>query len=354
MIVDDEYMIHLSLNKLIQLMDDKFTIISEAEDGMEAYQLLLNSPPDIVITDIHMPEMDGLEFIQKTKRIYPYIKFIIISGYNDFEYAQKAIRFGVSDFLLKPIEPDQFIKTMKKIYHELKGTEQSIEKHNSWILSLESYQQELVSHIWSVDKEKTLACIDCILTHFEKENINQPLSHFLENLLLYVNQELLKRNVTLSDEIFLHTEWSTAFDKNRLRIHSIIELIIQEVRGFRNLGSRQNILRAAQYMKENFSEENLSLQKVATHIGVSEAYFSRTFKEEMNISFIKYLITLRLEKAKELLLETDIKTIDIAFNVGFSDYPHFSKTFKKYYGVTPSELRKQLKAGNAKVVLDPQ
>ncbi|MBB2480146.1 response regulator [Bacillus sp. APMAM] len=339
MLVDDEYMIHLSLKKLILSMENKFLAVGSAEDGNEALQLLDSVSPHIVITDICMPEMDGLEFIKSAKEKFPSIVFIILSGYNDFEYAQKAIRYGVTDFLLKPIVPEQFIKTFNQIYAKLKANEQTFSQQNDWVLNLEYYKKQLAEHIWNANETDASNLIEIILNHYQK-NQQIPLSQFLENILFFLDKALKKRMENLSLKIPDHFHWSNNIEISLNQLKTIITQMIKIIQSSRNLGSRQNILKAVQYMEEHFPNESLSLQDVANFIGVSDAYFSRTFKEEMGIGFIKYLIDLRMKKAKELLKISNMKTYEVAIYVGYSDYPHFSRTFKKTFGLTPSEYRK--------------
>ncbi|WP_235440464.1 response regulator [Paenibacillus sp. DMB20] len=120
MIIDDEYMIHLSLRKLVETSGLDIIVTGEAEDGEEALELLDGSCPDIVVTDIRMPRMDGLAFIGAAQQRRNGIRFIILSGYDHFEYAQQAIRYGVSNFLLKPVDPDQFLESLSIVYEQLK------------------------------------------------------------------------------------------------------------------------------------------------------------------------------------------------------------------------------------------
>jgi two-component system response regulator YesN len=104
MIVDDEMTIRLGLETIIDWEKLNCTILNEAADGIEALEKIDANPPDIVITDIRMPGMDGLELAKNISRKHPGIKVIILTGYADFEYAQTAIRYGVLDFVLKPTE----------------------------------------------------------------------------------------------------------------------------------------------------------------------------------------------------------------------------------------------------------
>lgn len=103
-IVDDEIFIIKGLMKKIKWEDFFIHVVGTATDGIEAYNMILEHKPDIVITDIRMPGMDGLELIESLKKKLPDIYFIIISGYDDFCYLQKALRIGAFDYILKPID----------------------------------------------------------------------------------------------------------------------------------------------------------------------------------------------------------------------------------------------------------
>lgn len=115
-LVDDEYFTRKGLLGLIPWEEHGYEIIGEAEDGEEALELIERLAPDLVITDIRMPVLDGLELIQTVReRAGKATKFIIISGYGDFKYAQQAVRFGVQDYLLKPIDETELIDTLARI-----------------------------------------------------------------------------------------------------------------------------------------------------------------------------------------------------------------------------------------------
>ena len=100
-IADDEIHILRLVKRFIK--SEFLTVIAEAQNGIDAYQLTIDLKPDILITDIRMPGYDGIEMIKKLKTQMPDLNIIIISGYRDFEYAQEALRYGVMEYLLKPI-----------------------------------------------------------------------------------------------------------------------------------------------------------------------------------------------------------------------------------------------------------
>jgi two-component system response regulator YesN len=115
-LVDDEVFARKGLIGLIPWAKLGYEIVAEAEDGEDAFALIGELRPDVVITDVRMPVLDGLQLIQKVREHGDKTtKFIIISGYGDFKYAQQAVRFGVEDYLLKPIDEDELIETLTRI-----------------------------------------------------------------------------------------------------------------------------------------------------------------------------------------------------------------------------------------------
>lgn len=127
LIVDDEYLERTLIKLGTDWVKNSFDIIGEADSGEAALQIIESSKPDIVFTDICMPFMDGLELTQKIRENYSNIKIVIITGHRDFEYAQKAVKYGVTDFLLKPINSEEILKTalnLKKIIEEERKIDQ--------------------------------------------------------------------------------------------------------------------------------------------------------------------------------------------------------------------------------------
>lgn len=115
MLVEDETVISRGLRELIHQSTDQFTVTAEAADGTCALEYLLSEIPDLLITDIRMRKMDGLTLLSKVRELYPNLLVIIISGYGEFEYAKKAINFGVRDYLLKPIQRLELVTALDKI-----------------------------------------------------------------------------------------------------------------------------------------------------------------------------------------------------------------------------------------------
>ncbi|MBM7563947.1 response regulator [Paenibacillus sacheonensis] len=124
MIVDDEQLMRQGIRKKIQTTGLPLTVIAEAGDGMEALAKLREEEPDIVITDIRMPQMDGLAFLQEALQMRPELQFIVISGYGEFEYARKAIQYGVTDYLLKPVDKEELKESLTRIMRKIDSRRQ--------------------------------------------------------------------------------------------------------------------------------------------------------------------------------------------------------------------------------------
>lgn len=114
-LVEDEFIIRNAIKKTINWQDEGFELVGEAGDGEQAYPMILTSKPDILITDIRMPFMDGLELSKLVRKNLPEIKILILSGYDDFSYAKEAISIGVTDYLLKPISGQKLLEALRQV-----------------------------------------------------------------------------------------------------------------------------------------------------------------------------------------------------------------------------------------------
>ncbi|WP_353093330.1 response regulator [Tissierella praeacuta] len=242
-IADDEEIIRNGLKNLIESYDLDLSVVGTAQDGEEALQLINIYQPEIILMDINMPFMNGLEVIEKTREIDPNAKIIIISGYDQFEYAQKALDLGVFSYLLKPIQ-----------YRDFK---------NIIIKAMDSYRERM----WEINKLKEI----------DTDNIS----------------------------------------------HKCI-------------GNQ-----AINYIKENFTQNNLTLNLIAEQLHISQSYLTRIIKQKTGISFTDYLNKLRINMAIKLLLDknNDYTINDIANMVGYSSQHYFSRAFKNYMGLSPNQYK---------------
>lgn len=123
LIVDDEKIERTGIRFLLGQLDQEFEI-SEAVNGREALEWLRNQEADILMTDVKMPFMNGIELLEQVSRLYPGMKKMVFSGYGEFEYARQAMRLGVAEYILKPVDPAEFKTAMAKILKSLEGSRQ--------------------------------------------------------------------------------------------------------------------------------------------------------------------------------------------------------------------------------------
>ena len=520
--VDDEPIVLEGIRSKIDWEGSGFTFAGEATDGEIALSMIHEIKPDILITDIKMPFMDGLQLAEAIKRTQPWIKIIILSGHDEFDYAKKAISIGIEDYLLKPFTPDELLSSLNKtaaqidkerkqlsdisrLREELKSSEALIKKdflnnlvHGSEEMNtviqksselglnlISRYYKVLISRIESRSGNQNNQQEACSLLNSYSAAINDAVSFFHHsNLLVCIfkgsTQEELDDNSFRAAETISHiatknddcvvltaigktvehlSQLNTSYEdakkilsassssENRIissddleksengsteaallelkegdplvdklkyaaksDIQSIIEesmelikknpdqfsvfasyllvdLIFAVSKLVEKLGgdikelnpeilqrkfiddavSDENrftktleqvlnfalefrdskmtgkyadvILKAKKYIEENYADQNTTLTTVAEAVALSPNHFSTIFSQECKTTFIEYLTNVRLENAKRLMRETDMKGYDIAYDCGFSDPHYFSYIFKKNTGLSPREYK---------------
>lgn len=243
LIVEDENLIRKKLLHFIDYDALGMVVVADGSNAVEGVDLIKKYQPDIVLADINMPEKDGLDMISETLD-YDYIA-IIISGYDYFSYAQRALKYGVTDYLLKPISLDDL-------------------------------------------KEALINAREII---YKKRNVISQKTD-LENAVDISLNPLIKDS-------------------------TVIEMI--------------------DYIKNNY-EEKISISDLSKDLAYSESMLNRKFKKEVHITFNEYLNRYRINKAIDLLKNSDYNITEIAYMCGYSSAKYFARVFKKYLGMSPSDL----------------
>ncbi len=164
LIADDEHKICQLIEKLVDWETLDMKVVAVAENGIEALEMIRKYSPDIAITDIRMPGYDGLELIQLAKEHNSRMEFIIISGYRHFEYAQTAIRYGVSDYILKPIKKEELQETLKRLGEKLRARRAQL-----------TYEERVQMTLKSDSEVLRRAFLSDILSRRNKARLLEPL-----------------------------------------------------------------------------------------------------------------------------------------------------------------------------------
>ena len=359
-LVEDEAIIRRGIKKNVEWEKNGFEFVGEAGDGEYAYPQILKTEPDILITDIKMPFMDGLELSHLVKKNLPNTKIIILSGYNEFEYAKEAITIGISEYLLKPVTAASLTAVLRKVKEEIREEKEKSRLLERYFVSYEKYNAFL-------DKTDYTGVDRKLIQDFLKLGSAGEEGMFIDEYLAAVGENnyrsLLLRQYMTIDIFFCVQEFLKGLDGHTDEIPPELGDIkyipkivgseeqtvsyLKELFAFaiseRDLvsGNRYGSLidTAKQYLAEHFESNDVSLNTVAAQVGVSSSYFSSIFKQETGQSFVEYLTKLRIDKACELLRCTTLRTAEIGERVGYNDPHYFSATFKKVTGVSPKDYK---------------
>ena len=528
-LVEDEMVIRNGIVKSINLEKEGYRLVGEASDGELAYPMILKEKPDILLTDIKMPFMDGLELSRLVKQELPDTKILIFSGYDEFEYAKEAIRIGVTEYLLKPVSSEQLLEVMRRISKQIEqdreereilrqyqeDMKENVERERQNFFShvirgevsigeavkngkkygmdlsagfysiilfkiFSTPEENIVSeHIWKIcekietkvdeipyayyfqrgidgwvflltaeskeqmeERQKNLC--DCLaeimknerkveyfggigkpverirnlgqsfrdaerifaerftrqsnqfLSGFEKMDVykddefqikdlgdvgksremiekflnngtKEELEEFMDTYFIRMKEDKLQstlmRQYIIMDIYIVIMSFCEKIDavnhdyqQETEKLKSTIQNMnsVSEIRLYitymlnqaielRDSISKKryaDIIKAAEKMiSEHYMSEEISLNSVADSVGMSPSYFSSVFSKESGKTFVEFLTETRMEKAKELLMCSALKTSEIGYEVGYKDPHYFSYIFKKTQGCSPKDYR---------------
>lgn len=515
-VVDDEIVIREGIRNSFPWDQTPFSLVGEAPDGEIALSILQDVKPDILITDIRMPFMDGLSLSRIVTRTMPWIHIVILSGYDEFSYAREAISVGVCEYLLKPVSAKdlqtaleriaerilkeraeqenrdilrQRFETQARILQELllndlmsgamdtesilsrarslnlpllsrcyavmvfasKGNASSdqltlmahlrrladgsdqqvhvcasgqqmlalvmgeseedvderayafaqaakyeIERAINCTLSVaigeivvriakvtDSYHsaQRAMQHLGTLTVGKILSERDiktdtssllmdldvvplneqlkfatqedmqAIISHYAKilgstAIRSTLLSHYVFVEVLLAASRIIKENGGDPQKILpsnAYQEMIVGITSSTEEILSLCEVMLRKAIAFRaeKTDTRYGpvIQKACEYIGAHFTDPSITLQTVAKEVALSTSHFCTVFAQEMGATFIEYITSLRVERAKQLLMTTSMRSSDVAYSVGYNDPHYFSYLFKKHAGMTPRDYR---------------
>ncbi|MDO4621643.1 MAG: response regulator [Eubacteriales bacterium] len=200
LLVDDEYFLRQSLKRHFENFGTTYHIAGEASNGEEALQILRKENIHILITDIRMPVMDGLELVQHVHELFPDVLTVILTGYADFEYAQQAIRYDVRDYLLKPVKPDDLENMLLRLQTELHRTYELPDDSELSAHGAKDYVDQAIAYIQQHYSEEidmsriaeSMGFSSAYLTKLFNRYAGQSPLKYLTELRIRKAQELLK------------------------------------------------------------------------------------------------------------------------------------------------------------------
>lgn len=378
LIAEDEKLIRAGIRTMTERSGVPFREIFEAKNGEEALAILREKPVDLLLTDIRMPKMDGIDLVRALHAEGYSPVIMAISGYDDFSYAVEMLRNGVSEYLLKPLERDKFKEALEKadaLVHEKDRDLKDIEAE------LEAARLEKIQDFFSSDA-RTEKAPEALVSDAKKyftesrrtrrlqlvgagkvdELTNEWHSFFEAARRGYADgeefiQELLLDTRELAE---IYSGALTEEKKNQLlalkesdilaygNLENLEETVMNVLIGMQKDSEamheepvRRKISLAIRYIEENYASD-INMAVVSNYVSMNYSLFSYAFKQYTGENFVTYLKDIRLKKAKELLETTDDKVLAIGAAVGYENSKHFMKLFKSEYGISPSEYRKNM------------
>ncbi|MDR1105449.1 MAG: response regulator [Treponema sp.] len=365
LIAEDESIARRGLVENVDWNGNDIELTAAAENGMEAYLMAQEFAPDIIVTDICMPVMNGLELIEKLRKEMPSIRYIILSAHEEFAWAQQAIRFGVDNYVVKPVDDAELIKTVKAVYCKTEKIQREMFQKNIDYLLLKNdclfmdrYQQledqlvlalrffqipemeEILDEIYAMfsGKQNSTGTPDADSTiHYYRSVCIRQFVRFRESLSTKGGNDIFMGIESVIENELLPLDNSAAilsWYRRKLREYANVFVVHNQSR------AERVVEQAEEYIRQNYAL-NIALNDVSAEVFVSPQYLSRIFHNEKGISFIEYLNRYRIDRAKELLYQKSIPITEVAFQAGYNDYKYFSNVFKKYTGLTPRDFRKE-------------
>ena len=418
MIADDNPHTLKGLSESTDWENFDFTLSGTFQDGQELLNAAKEDMPDLVITDISMPVMDGMDLSAQLYRLKPDIKIIFISSYSEFDYARTALKLGIFDYLLKPIRLGQLLDVMGRVLEKLRCEQIERFEQQKVISQHDYFRKSALSHYVSrlffhaqdeLHIREELAQLGltfttdhhlyviCFSLDSSLDARNQLQSYnYLQSILEYDFEEaqIIPTMLENCHGVFVlltHKESLSVYDllsKLSVDIETKMDLCI--TMGYSNCSSKltdlpllyeqakttlHNLPKAANnaplasytdvhmdsnapaspkantnisanvaamrsFIEEHYTEQ-ITTNDVTGSVYLSPSYANRCFLAECGTTIFGYIIQCRLEKAKQLLRETDVHITRIAEDVGYSAKTSFYLAFKRHTGISPTEYRQQ-------------
>jgi two-component system response regulator YesN len=344
-----------------------------ASDGEEALEIIRTHPIHILVTDIRMPGMDGLELTSEAKAINEELKVIVISGHAEFELAQASIRLGVEDYLLKPFRTERLLEVVEKTRQKLEAEQtrrENAERQEE--LAKRSLEERFVSVFsWLANPHSFLNQPQVPVGHrlgeLLKSGTLQELAEEIRQLkdsmdeaqddpdrLLIILNDVVVSTLSTMRSLGLEVEQGislmskhlpasqpTQFSDLKKWVEDFL-LDINELIESGQAGSMEQLINGVKAYVEEHYREGVTLNTMAERVNMSPSQLSKLFREYSGEHFSDYVTSLKVQKAKELLKRTDQRIYEVADYLGFSDAYYFSSWFKRTVGCSPTEYREEL------------
>ena len=341
LVIEDEELERTSIKIFLEENIPEIEIVGEAKSGYEALEIIDKNDINLLLVDINIPGIDGIEVIKYARKKLPDAVIIITTAYDDFNIAHRAIKLKVDDFLLKPIRKETLLESVKSFSHRV-GDSTVTDKGNKL---LSHFEMELKKCSYKASVDVLREYIDQLYKDHHDVNIISKRLQDRAKMIVRIGEEigvgdtneLVVQMEKLKIKYLLYNNKHDAFNE----IVKMVDILFDKM-NIKGKISDNGMESVVDYIERNL-KRGISLEDVANHVNISTYYLSKIFKKEMGVNFITYVTDRKMDLAKEMLVNTDIPVLNIALDLAYNEANYFSKAFKKKTGLTPSEYREQYK-----------
>lgn len=391
-IIEKDEKILQQIQSILQKVDSGYELVGTAVNGQSGYELISALRPNLVIMDIELPRMNGMSMLKKLRAEAFDFKVVVLSGTENFQYAKQAIELSVDGYIMKPIRPLELKRALMQICEKMRNEywlnasftvenlligcmngqyQPKIPLLRQWNLTLgrgvlisekgiAGRELELLPLKYPAELE--LRARDCTLAGRKKEleKCFEELCEMLEGQFCFPETlkdclirfslnivNMYKIQWELGAEIqvlilILEIGQATSWKQIRRAIEELLNYFNFEKEDLQGNEAFSMMVRKAVEMAKKYYSEGITLEETASRLYVSEEYLSTQFKKETQSSFTETVRKFRIEKIKDLLLNSKLKLNQIAELTGYSDPKYMSRVFKEEVGMLPTEFRKKM------------
>lgn len=391
LIADDESIIREGIQSSLNWQQLGLEVVAEAEDGEEALELARKHSVHILLVDLNMPIMNGMSLIKHIREELPDCKIIIITGHDEFTYAQAAIRMNVDDYILKPVNPAQLADVLTKITKQMASSmekEEHLQMASKQIERNFSLLRERFCLEWmdgglsEVEIREQLAFLKMpdrapsslgviqwsgnsrgkeLLSERDRQLYLFAIENIVEELLSPYTLVKFRDHLGMLVVLVWEPVSADYIEKIDTAVQTYLKIsiasqfltTIEGVTGVSNVyqQARTSLYKevhlspfvrlAKDFIAQRYSDPEITLEMIANEMKVSPVYLGRIFKQELGIPFVNLLTHTRIKHAIHYLSTTDMTIIEISEKVGYDSQHYFSTAFKKVVGIAPNQYRKE-------------
>jgi len=358
LIADDEDLVRRGLAALITREAPWVTVVGTAVDGLDALDMVGRTAPDVVLTDIRMPGLSGLDLIERLRASASPARCVILSGYDEFAYARRAISLGAVEYLLKPVDPDDLLALLDRLAQDMTVQHADVDPglgHLLHDLSVEGWPALPAAHrdavLGTIQEGRAadaMRAARALLEFLHRHHTPSAVGALRDEMAVLVARRAQASGGRL--EGLLEPREAQDAQAQDAALVALVERAARLCQSAAQRGAPRGALSELRAYIEGHPADDLSIAALARRVHLNPKYLGELFKEATGEPLGDYVIRTRMRHACQLLMGSPLKIYTVAEQVGYSSPQHFATMFRSVVGVSPAEYRDQRRLGRQPVV----